>query len=304
MKKIVLLTVLTFMATIITAQKKTEIKKDTHGLATGSYKANRKATPPANKTINYESTSFQNDCFKNLGFTVKNYGYNKDGKFYSWGVRVKNNYTKPVQFRYTLIVGNEIPKYGTLTYMVQPGESYSNDWGAAKAMIADNNSDQYKIEVSEVCFEGQDCNKNGYVDCNGKESAGSGESAATSEDSSPDTSGANSPDFFRNMELGQSYKNLIAVLTGLGFSYQSDHSRKKIPGLQLYAFDGFKVEVRTKMTSFYPDEKYEFNELLFVFENQDAFNNFRRKVDCENSTAYSCYTTVGDNYWYMTIKRK
>ncbi|MFC0428875.1 hypothetical protein [Chryseobacterium scophthalmum] len=33
-----------------------------------------------------------------------------------------------------------------------------------------NDSDQFRIEVSEVCFEGLDCRKNGYVNCNGRQS--------------------------------------------------------------------------------------------------------------------------------------
>jgi hypothetical protein len=149
-------------------QTKTENTKGNQGMATGGYKPNRQETPPKTK-VTYESRSYQNECYKNFAFTVKNYGYNKDGKFYSWGVTVKNNYSKAVQLKYKLIVGNDNNQNGTLTYYIKPGETYSNDFGTAKAIIVNNNSDQYKIEVSEVCFEGQDCNKNGYVDCNGKQ---------------------------------------------------------------------------------------------------------------------------------------
>ena len=167
MKKIFLLTVLLFPLTILFGQTKTENKKGTTGMATGGYKPNRQETPPKT-TVTYESRNYQNDCYKSFAFTVKNYGYNKDGKFYSWGVSVKNNYSKAVQLKYKLIVGNDNNQNGTLTYYIKPGETYSNDFGTAKAIIVNNNSDQYKIEVSEVCFEGQDCNKNGYVDCNGR----------------------------------------------------------------------------------------------------------------------------------------
>ena len=159
-----------FCSQILIGQTKTENKKGTTGMATGAYKPNRQQMPPANKSTNYESRNYQNDCYKSFAFTVKNYGYNKDGEFYTWGVSVKNNYTKAVQLKYRLIVGNDIKQNGTLTYYNKPGETYSNDFGKVKAIIVNNNSDQYKIEVSEVCFEGQDCVKNGYVDCNGRQS--------------------------------------------------------------------------------------------------------------------------------------
>lgn len=169
MKKLLLFTVLLFQLTIVFGQNKTESKKGSIGIATGGYTPNRQETPPTDKGINYNNSSYQNDCYKSFAFTVKNYGYNKDGKFYSWGIKVTNNYSKAVQLKYKLIVGNDNPKYGTLTYYIKPGETYSNDFGTASAIIVNNNSDQYKIEVSEVCFEGQDCSKNGYVNCNGKQ---------------------------------------------------------------------------------------------------------------------------------------
>ncbi|MEJ7693630.1 hypothetical protein [Daejeonella sp.] len=146
------------------AQVKGENKREIGGLATGGYKPYRQPPVPA---INSEARSSQNSCFKNFAFTVKNYGYNKDGKFYSWGVAVKNGYSKAVQLKYKLLVGGEDPKNvpGTLTYYIKPGETYTNDFGLFKAIIVKSNSDDYKIEVSSVCFEGQDCSKNGYVQC-------------------------------------------------------------------------------------------------------------------------------------------
>lgn len=167
MKKLFLTTtILLFYSQLAFAQTKTENKRGTQGLATGNYKPNKQETLPK---VNSSDQSYQNTCYKNFAFTLKNYGYNKDGKFYSWGVAVKNNYSKAVQLRYKLIVGNDNSQVGTLTYYIKPGESYSNDMGLAKAIIVKNNSADYTIEVSEVCFEGGDCAKNGYVDCNGKQ---------------------------------------------------------------------------------------------------------------------------------------
>lgn len=138
-------------------------KKGTYGMAGGT-KGNRQETP---KQINHADRAFTNSCYKGFAFTLKNYGYNKDGKFYSWGIKVKNNYKEAVQLKYKLIVGNDNPKNGTLTYYIKPGETYTNDFGTAQAIIVGNNSDKYKIEVTEVCFEGQDCMRKGYVECGG-----------------------------------------------------------------------------------------------------------------------------------------
>jgi TPR repeat protein len=141
-------------------------KKGTYGLAGGTI--GKKQETPKN-SVSKTETNFTNSCYKNFAFSLKNYGYNKDGKFYSWGIKVKNNYNQAVQLKYKLIVGNDNNGNGTLTYYIKPGETYANDYGKAKAVIVDNNSDKYKIEVTEVCFEGQDCIHNGYVECNGKQ---------------------------------------------------------------------------------------------------------------------------------------
>jgi|GEM_PF-3234219 len=169
-KNYVLITLIcfSFVPFIALSQTKIENKKG-YGLATGGYKPNRQEAPPKQK-INLEERAYENECYRSLGFTVKNYGYNKDGKFYSWGVRLKNNYSKAVQLRYKLIVGNDNNQNGTLTYYIDPGASYTNDFGLTKAIIVNNDSDQFRIEVSEVCFEGLDCRKNGYVNCNGRQS--------------------------------------------------------------------------------------------------------------------------------------
>ncbi|MEI9954968.1 MAG: hypothetical protein WDM90_01315 [Ferruginibacter sp.] len=63
-------------------------------MATGDYKPNRQETPPVNKKVNNNDRSYQNDCYNGFAFTVKNYGYSESGKFYSWGIKVKNNYKK------------------------------------------------------------------------------------------------------------------------------------------------------------------------------------------------------------------
>lgn len=161
MKKIIQIAILIILFTQFAIAQNTG-KKGSYGMADGGYKPNRQII----KT-NYEERSSKNKCFENFDFTVKNYGYNKDGNFYSWGIRVKNNYREAVQLNYKLIVGNDKPTNGTLTYNIKPGETYDNDFGLLKALIVGNNSNNYRIEVSDVCFEGQDCIKNGYATCGG-----------------------------------------------------------------------------------------------------------------------------------------
>lgn len=172
MKKIFLIITLLFQSTILLGQVKTVNKKG-YGMATGDFKPNRQETPNQNNNTNYTERSYQNSCYTGFAFTVKNYGYSKMGNHYSWGIKVKNNYTRAVSLRYKLIVGNDntspIANYGTLTYNIKPGETYHNDFGTMMALIVSNSSDKYRIEVSDVCFEGQDCIKNGYADCNGKQ---------------------------------------------------------------------------------------------------------------------------------------
>jgi TPR repeat protein len=164
MKTTTLLITICFLAFIPFISAQNTGKKGTYGIAGGT-QAKRQEVPK--QTINQKETAFANSCYKNFAFSLKNYGYNKDGKFYSWGIKVKNNYSQAVQLKYKLIVGNDNPTNGTLTYYIKPGETYANDYGTAQAIIVGNNSEKYKIEVTEVCFEGQDCIHNGYVACGG-----------------------------------------------------------------------------------------------------------------------------------------
>ena len=168
MKKSLILFIILFHFGVSLAQTKTENKAGNQGFATGGFKPNRQVTPARRPTnSNPAPMSYQNNCFTGLEFTVRNYGYNKDGNFYAWGVKVKNNYSKPIQIQYTLVIGDEPAKGGgTLTYFIKPGESYTNEYGRVSAIIANNNSDEYRIEVSKPCFEGQDCSLHGYLGCN------------------------------------------------------------------------------------------------------------------------------------------
>lgn len=246
MKKIFLLTILLFQVTLVFSQVKTINKKGNQGIATGGYKPNRQETPPK-KAVNYESRKYENDCYRSFAFTVKNYGYNQDGKFYSWGVSVKNNYSKAVQLRYKLIVGNDNTQIGTLTTYIKPGETYSNDFGKVKAIIVNNNSDQFKIEVSEVCFEGQDCRKNGYLDCNGRQRSGNNKTETDNAKKIVNDNSVSEMKQFLHSTVGRYDNSLLSKIKEIfeksGYKFQEAVKDPDDERFYLYKFDKITVSV-------------------------------------------------------------
>jgi hypothetical protein len=151
------------------AQNKVESENQTPTLEAGSEKEIKQKDTSNVKPNIFENTIYHNSCYKNLEFTVKKYGYNKEGKFYLWGIKVKNNYPKAVRFNYKLIVGNDRSSassiLGTLTNFVKPNATYINDYAKYSAIMINSSSDQFNIEVSQVCFEGYDCRNKNYVLC-------------------------------------------------------------------------------------------------------------------------------------------
>ena len=291
---------LLFCSQVTFGQTKTENKKGTKGMATGGYKPNRQETPPKTN-VTYESRSYQNECYKNFAFTIKNYGYNKDGKFYSWGVAVKNNYSKPVQLKYKLIVGNDNNQNGTLTYYIKPGETYSNDMGTAKAIIVNNNSDQYKIEVSEVCFEGQDCNKNGYIDCNGKQSnanSNTPKSEPNKEVTENITPASNVFDKSKGYETHRNHIKDLLVSAGFNFvSFEGDNSAR-------YIFDEFRVSYSPKFAPPYYIRNLHFDNI----KSRAVYLKLYKLMGCENSsdgrkcTKFASERSSSDNWFDVGVE--
>lgn len=121
----------------------------------------------------FGQTTLTIPCYNGLSFTVKNDGWHKDHNAYDWWIKVKNTYTKRVSFRYYLLVGNESenvnPNGGTVVLNLEPGQTWSNDYGPLKALLKHSDSNNFKVIVSEVCFAGANCYQNGYFDCNGKQ---------------------------------------------------------------------------------------------------------------------------------------
>lgn len=301
MKKLLLFAAISlFQLTIAFGQTKIENKKGTKGMATGDYKPNRQETPPKTNSINYNDRAYRDECYKNFAFTVKNYGYNKDGKFYSWGVAVKNNYSKAVQLKYKLIVGNDNSQNGTLTYYIKPGETYSNDMGTAKAIIVGNSSDKYKIEVSEVCFEGQDCAKNGYADCNGKQSDKNMNNSTNKTDNRKEFS------FNTDITYDVSFNEALAFFKNLGYQLMSqENTQTSIK----YYFNGFNVNVwssRGGIKKGYKAERY-MTSMTIVCENEGVLNDLLKKIKCNGSnTECECvsYSNSDTKQYGININRK
>lgn len=278
-----------FQLTVVFGQIKTENKKG-YGLATGGFKPNRQEIPTQPKTANTNNKSYTDNCYKNLEFTVKNYGYSKDGNHYSWGIKVKNNYTKAVSLRYKLIVGNDKTsvwaKSGTVTYNIKPGETYDNDMGTLKALIVPNNSDQYRIEISEVCFEGQDCIKNGYADCNGKQSQVNNSKGVKENVKVIETYSGPTFQFDRSKAYNV-YRDVIKdLLVNNGFhliKFDGDNSAK-------YIFQEFEVTYSPVFSPPYFIRNISFRQI----KSREAYEKLYNMFGCKNSqgsgrkcTAYS-----------------
>ena len=158
-----------FQISLMNAQNKAESGNETPKLEKGMEKEINQKDSSAVKYNIYENTIYHNSCYKNLEFTVIKYGYNKAGKYYLWGVKVKNNYPKALRLNYKLIVGNDRSSasaiLGTLTNFVKPKSEYFNEYAKLSAIMINNSSDQFNIEVSQVCYEGDDCRNKNYVLC-------------------------------------------------------------------------------------------------------------------------------------------
>lgn len=335
-RNIILLTPLIFITFVISfGQTKIENKKGTVGFATGNYKPNIQESPKKSPAYG-DGTKYQNDCYKNFEFTVKNYGYNKDGDFYSWGIKVKNNYSNAAQLYYKLIVGNDVPKYGTLTYYIEPGDTYANDMGTAMALIVHNSSENYRIEVSKVCFEGQDCIKNGYVDCNGKQMGNSVTTTIIKLDSTEYYTSKNNSitsklnhqtnsinnhqnddeisnvtpaniTFNKNKDAKEFANEFVTLLKNQGFSYQNAEYDGFVGNNfpKYYTFSEFKITMDYKNLGQWPNYTRYISEIRLsnIIDNKTC-EKLKKLINCEGNPSFDCtiYCLEKSGIIYMKIK--
>jgi hypothetical protein len=108
----------------------------------------------------------RHECYKGITFSTVNHG--KGGTGYLWGIRIKNNYSRPVQLEYRLIVGGEQYAGGgfQVTRWLNSGEEWKEGEGLFTALLFKNNSSSYVVEIQEVCFNKEKgCFNNCYAKC-------------------------------------------------------------------------------------------------------------------------------------------
>jgi len=117
------------------------------------------------------SNPIKHPCYKGLTISVLNMGWSNDTKTYLWGVRIKNNYSTAVSFRYLLTVGNEKKdatiNYFDAAYKLKPGDTVFNGANVVTGIIFNDPSPDWTVIVGNVCFDGMRCggSDNCYADC-------------------------------------------------------------------------------------------------------------------------------------------
>lgn len=108
----------------------------------------------------------RDECYKGISISVVNHG--KGGTGYLWGVKFKNNYSRPVQFKYRLVVGGESSAkgYWQVIRWLNPGEEWKEGESMVTAILFQNNSTSCRVETQEVCFnKDKGCFNNCYAQC-------------------------------------------------------------------------------------------------------------------------------------------
>ncbi len=96
-------------------------------------------------------------CFYGLKISVLNMGYQEAPKAYLWGIRITNNYRKAVTFRYRLVVGNESMSGHGVAWKLKPGATWTDGGDVFTGNMFQSSSANWKLTVSQVCFEGENC---------------------------------------------------------------------------------------------------------------------------------------------------
>ena len=133
---------------------------------------------------------FENQpCFNQIKVAIINHGYSKDAGGYLWGVAVKNTSSKSLQVSYRLIIGGESYAGGgfQVTRYLSPGEVWEDGGSLFTALLFKSNSTSYNLIVKDLCYQGDDCFKIGFIGCNG-ERVGAKENSNSSSNPSSNTS--------------------------------------------------------------------------------------------------------------------
>jgi hypothetical protein len=108
-------------------------------------------------------------CYSQVKIGIINHGYSKDANGYLWGITIKNVSNRKLQVAYSLAVGGEAYAKGgyQVTRYLAPGESWTEGESLFTGLLFKNASWNYKIDLKDLCYEGDDCYKDGYVNCDG-----------------------------------------------------------------------------------------------------------------------------------------
>lgn len=293
MKKIIILIpilVLNFLSFGQNVQKERN-QKGTYGIAGGRTKEKVNQIPVKEKV-------FQNNnkCFSGIEYKVKNTGkFSGDDNSYSWWIRFKNNYKKPVAFSYRLLVGGVEYAGGGFgrTYTIKPGESYANDWGTLHAMLFNSSSDKYEVEIKELCFGNDDCTKNGYVEC-----------GSTSNKSKPTVYAVipyDSPENSNNPNYGKIINNDIFIPT-----VKPIKVKKIIPETNFILDKNIEPQnILEQLITFLKSQGYHYEETTYQKYIPEApedvfFNEFRINF-YSNSPQYNYETKKHEKRWLTGI---
>ena len=176
------------------------------------------------------------------------------------------------------------------TYTLKPGENYTNDWGSLVAMLFNSDSDNYTVEIKELCFGEDDCITDGYAECGSNSNSKPAKAntptvyTAVPYDSPLNSNNPNygkttsSKEVFKvpknplipakkiqkvipetvfvvdkNVEPKDMLENLISILKNLGYTYEETTYQKLLPEIPYGVyFKEFILTFNTKL----PDYDY------------------------------------------------
>lgn len=108
-------------------------------------------------------------CYQGISFSVLNMGFSKNAGGYLWGIRFKNNYPAPLQFKYKMTIGEESKtKQGYWQIKkIKPGEVWTEGKDAQSAKMYNSSSGEYFVYFDYVCFGDINCWEDGkcYAEC-------------------------------------------------------------------------------------------------------------------------------------------
>ena len=98
-------------------------------------------------------------CYQGISVSVVNMGHSANAGGYLWGIRLRNDYSKPVTFRYRLSIGekNESMEGGDAVWKLKPGEIWTDGDDKFTAKLYQSSSAEFNCFIWNVCFGDAKC---------------------------------------------------------------------------------------------------------------------------------------------------